>query len=151
MIGQLIVLSFVCFSGMANQNPWQANSIQDFWFLKCPECSFETKDEKTFQAHAVENHPASLDFFIKIVKEETPDENFAGNNYEDMIKSENIFVDSLKCKIWCNIHVYVFPVTTLHLRLNPICFHFRRVARYCLGSSHDMVAEFGPFEIFLIL
>ena len=35
----------------------------------------------------------------------------------------------LKCMTWCNVHVYVFLVTTLHQRLNPICFHFRRVTR----------------------
>ena len=52
----------------------------------------------------------------------------------------------LKCMTWCNVHVYVFLITTLH----PICFHFRRVTRYCHGSSHDVAAEFGPSEVFLI-
>ena len=38
-------------------NPWQVKSIQEFSFLKCPECAFDSKEEDTFQDHAIENHP----------------------------------------------------------------------------------------------
>ena len=52
---------FAYFSGtMTNQNPWQVDSIQDFWFLRCPECSFDTKEEEHFRVHAIENHPESF-------------------------------------------------------------------------------------------
>ena len=33
-------------------NPWQVESIQDFSCLKCPECSFDTKEENLFENHA---------------------------------------------------------------------------------------------------
>ena len=48
-----------------DNNPWLVESIHDFYFLKCPECDFDSKEENTFQDHAVENHPLSFVFFIK--------------------------------------------------------------------------------------
>ena len=44
-------------------NPWQVANIQEFYFLKCPECDFMHKEESDFQNHAVENHPLSVTFF----------------------------------------------------------------------------------------
>ena len=41
------------------ENPWQVDSIEAFACLKCPECVFNTKENKVFQNHAVENHPLS--------------------------------------------------------------------------------------------
>ena len=46
-------------------NPWQVESIQAFYFLKCPECTFTHKEESNFQTHAIENHPLSVTFFEK--------------------------------------------------------------------------------------
>ena len=53
-------------------NPWLVDSLQDFLFLKCPECTFDTKEEENFQEHAIERHPLSLVFFEnnRIYKEE---------------------------------------------------------------------------------
>ena len=45
------------------ENPWYVDSMQDFWFMKCPECIFETREEDIFQAHAIGNHPKSCVFF----------------------------------------------------------------------------------------
>ena len=42
-----------------SENPWNVESVQDFWYLKCPECFFDTQEEDIFQLHAVENHPLS--------------------------------------------------------------------------------------------
>ena len=54
-----------------DENPWQVESLQDFSYLKCPECSFDAKEEEVFEYHATENHPLSFVFFGKIfVKEE---------------------------------------------------------------------------------
>ena len=53
-----------------DMNPWQVESIQDFSFLKCPECTFDTKDEDTFQDHATESHPLSFVLFEKTLKVE---------------------------------------------------------------------------------
>ena len=38
-------------------NPWSANSVQDFCFYCCPECSFRSHAMGAFQDHAVEKHP----------------------------------------------------------------------------------------------
>ena len=40
-----------------NKNPWQVESIQEFVYLNCPECSFKTQEENQFQEHAVSEHP----------------------------------------------------------------------------------------------
>ena len=46
-----------------DKNPWQVDSIHAFYFLKCPECIFNTNEEFTFQEHAIENHPLSFVLF----------------------------------------------------------------------------------------
>ena len=52
-------------------NPWQVDSLQDFLYLKCPECTFDTQEDLCFQDHAIENHPLSFVFFGEtFVKEE---------------------------------------------------------------------------------
>ena len=52
-------------------NPWQVESIQAFYYIKCPECKFDTKKEINFEDHAIENHPLSYELFgKKSVKEE---------------------------------------------------------------------------------
>ena len=46
-------------------NPWFVDSLQTFWQLKCPECTFDSKEEDTFKYHAVTKHPLSLVLFGK--------------------------------------------------------------------------------------
>lgn len=50
---------------MMNSNPWQVKSIQEFYCLKCPECTFFSKEEHDFKDHAVEYHPLSFSLFGK--------------------------------------------------------------------------------------
>ena len=58
------LLSFF-FTDTMSQNPWQVDSIEVFYYLKCPECTFDTQEEVTFQDHAVANHPLSFTLFGK--------------------------------------------------------------------------------------
>ena len=46
-------------------NPWYVESIEDFTFICCPECSYKSKTETKFQIHALENHPQCLVFFYE--------------------------------------------------------------------------------------
>ena len=46
-------------------NPWEVDSIREFYFLKCPECDFTHKEENFFQNHAIDSHPLSIPFFEK--------------------------------------------------------------------------------------
>ena len=86
-------------------NPWQVDSLQDFLFLKCPECTFDTQEEENFENHASENHPLSFVFFGKtFMKEENVnlDESYSEDykdpliingeikNQSDMTPSENL-------------------------------------------------------------
>ena len=48
-----------------NQNPWAVESLQSFYFLKCPECDFDTKEENSFENHATKSHPLSFVLFDK--------------------------------------------------------------------------------------
>ena len=85
---------FCLFQRIMTPNPWQVGSIQEFYFLKCPECTFDTKEESQFQEHAVENHPLSFALFGKSEKSEInhveekfeneiENDNFDGNEYDD--------------------------------------------------------------------
>ena len=47
------------------QNPWAVDSIKAFYFLKCPECDFDTKEENSFEIHATKNHTLSFVLFGK--------------------------------------------------------------------------------------
>ena len=62
---------------MESDNPWHVDSIQTFWFLKCPECNFYSKKEEIFQDHAIENHPKSWELFSKTL-----------NVYQNVVESE---------------------------------------------------------------
>ena len=48
---------------MMDSNPWQVDSIDEFYFLKCPECMFFSQEENDFKGHAIENHPMSNTLF----------------------------------------------------------------------------------------
>ena len=48
-----------------DSNPWQVDSIQTFYCLKCPECMFFSQKEIDFKDHAMENHPMSYLLFGK--------------------------------------------------------------------------------------
>ena len=39
------------------ENPWLVESIQEFYFLKCPECSFHSKEENDFRGKNLSNCP----------------------------------------------------------------------------------------------
>ena len=62
------IFIFHLFSRMDDNNPWKVESIEAFYFLKCPECNFFTKEDKTFYNHAVENHSLSFVLFGKPAK-----------------------------------------------------------------------------------
>ena len=44
-------------------NPWAVTCIDSFNFLCCPECVYRSKEESSFQSHAIQNHPKSEAFF----------------------------------------------------------------------------------------
>ena len=82
-------------------------SIQDFNFFCCPECIYRTKEEISFQAHAIQNHEQSKKFFhnsIQVKEEvnrgneifkeienfEENDENVKSENFDDPLEMEDI-------------------------------------------------------------
>ena len=44
-------------------NPWNVQNISEFNFFCCPECVYRSKEETSFQSHAIQNHPRSRIFF----------------------------------------------------------------------------------------
>ena len=48
---------------MANFHPWMVESIEAFSFYCCPECTFRSKEENFFEAHALQNHDLSRYLF----------------------------------------------------------------------------------------
>ena len=80
-------------------NPWSVSSVHDFWFLRCPECPFDTKDEVYFQAHAIEKHPASLTLFgEKSVKKEALDKDYEFVEYKNEAPTESLFSPEVHIK-----------------------------------------------------
>ena len=72
------------------ENPWQVESLEDFLYLKCPECNFDAKEAEVFEDHATENHPLSFAFFVKTsVKEEYLDVDEFNLESENMIVTPN--------------------------------------------------------------
>merc|ERR1712008_621506 len=77
-------------------NPWFVDSLQTFWQLKCPECTFDSKEEDTFKYHAVTKHPMSLVLFgkefnypvenpiIDLIKTEISQEKCSGKNFNSV-------------------------------------------------------------------
>ena len=82
-------------SGMTtSSNPWLVPSVHDFWFLRCPECPFETKEVGFFEEHAIENHPLSLELFVKAVKEENNQDYTESYDFRQG-STETLFVSSI--------------------------------------------------------
>ena len=81
------------------QNPWAVESLQAFYFLKCPECNFDTDKENLFEIHATENHALSFVLFDKKcvvedfdtidIKEEPLSHFDTQNSYDDQKSSTN--------------------------------------------------------------
>jgi len=92
-------------------NPWHVESIHAFYFLKCPECGFDTKEEKNFQTHAIQNHPMSSVLFGErvlakkiVILEQKPDpdeyEKDWNNQEESLLPSnDQIITDETTSKI----------------------------------------------------
>ena len=70
-------------------NPWHVESILAFYYLKCPECEFDSREENNFVHHAKEYHPQSNVLFGEANYSE-PSFNFNGEFDTDQIKQENI-------------------------------------------------------------
>jgi len=61
------------------RNPWQVESIKSFNFFCCPECVYRSKEESTFEDHALQNHPQSKILFhdVQVKEEDCKDENLS--------------------------------------------------------------------------
>ena len=76
---------------MMNSNPWNVESIDEFSYFNCPECTFHSKEKTYFQDHATRNHPLSSVFFCKgtkVIK-------FSNHNELNQLKQLNV---DEKCK-----------------------------------------------------
>ena len=84
-------------------NPWNVDSIHEFYFLNCPECPFLAKDESYFQDHALKKHPLSFVLFGKsiqdplvIIKEEQSE---TENGFSTRVLIDNSIDDKEEIKI----------------------------------------------------
>ena len=74
-----------------DSNPWQVDSIQTFYCLKCPECMFFSHEEFNFKHHAMENHPLSYLLFGKSENNEEmaqhEEKSDIDENYENVLST----------------------------------------------------------------
>ena len=86
-------------------NPWKVQSIHDFNYFCCPECVYRSKEQLSFQAHAVQNHVLSRTFFAEsdtdtnvtqedIVKIDIKEELLEFDHNVDQVKPEDTFSDT---------------------------------------------------------
>ena len=76
---------------MMNSNPWNVESIDEFSYFNCPECTFHSKEKVYFQDHATRNHPLSSVLFCKGTKVII----FSNRNKLNQLKHLNV---DKKCK-----------------------------------------------------
>ena len=76
-------------------NPWLVDSLQTFWQLKCPECTFDSKEEDIFKYHAVTKHPLSLALFAKEFDYSVTVNNQSLGSIKSEISKEKQFDNSL--------------------------------------------------------
>ena len=104
-----------------DENPWLVESLQDFSFLKCPECTFNTQEEGTFEDHATENHPLSFVLFGKTVKEEIHDPLFQDLKPVSKTKIKELnekFFESIQTG---NVHLKINHVESLQEEIRYNC------------------------------
>ncbi len=85
-------------------NPWLVPSVEEFFFLCCPECVFRSKEESSFQTHALQNHPQSSALFytnfphaadeVKVEKCDPDDRN---NDQDNNDSEDSESLDCAKC------------------------------------------------------
>ena len=105
-------------------NPWNVESLEAFTFLKCPECIFDTQKEDIFQYHAFENHPLSIAFFGKNVKNEP---------VEDMVEETEICDENLSSTLTENLEV--------ELKEEPLEYVEENNSEYFESYDEDFPAE----------
>ena len=76
-------------------NPWLVDSLQTFWQLKCPECTFDSKEEDIFKYHAVTKHPLSLSLFAKEFDYSVTVKNQSLDSIKTEVSQEKQFDNSL--------------------------------------------------------
>ena len=76
---------------MMNSNPWNVESVDEFSYFNCPECTFHSKEKARFEDHATRNHPLSSILFCKGTKLIT----FTNRNELNQLKHLN---NDKKCK-----------------------------------------------------
>lgn len=54
---------FFVFSGKMTFNPWNVDSLEAFTFFCCPECDYKSRTSRSFEGHALKNHPMSYTYF----------------------------------------------------------------------------------------
>ena len=90
---------------MTSENPWAVYSVQAFSFLKCPECTFDAKEEKIFQFHAVENHPLSFVLFGQAEEVKKLGENLVSTD-ENSISENNDLIEDVEEEITIKEDLY---------------------------------------------
>ena len=66
-------------------NPWYVESIEAFFYFKCPECPFLSQVKKYFEDHAVKNHILSTVLFGKGIENLNHDNEMTSEECESEI------------------------------------------------------------------
>ena len=82
-------------------NPWHVKNLEDFTFICCPECIYKSKDAKSFECHALQNHPGSIDFFqidkVSVVLETISNIDLQRNNSQPCVNESFKSEEEIEC------------------------------------------------------
>ena len=88
-------------------NPWLVDSLQTFWQLKCPECTFDSKEEDIFKYHAVTKHPLSLALFAKEFDYSVTVNNQSLGSIKTEVSQENLMSPMfVKYEVKCHLNYH---------------------------------------------
>ena len=77
------------------ESPWNVESLYKFQYFNCPTCSYKNDIKQDFVNHAVNSHPESKKYFMKILNHESFSDVIIPLEYE----SEQPNIETLKSEI----------------------------------------------------
>ena len=85
---------------MSEFNPWQVESLEEFLYFCCPECSNKSQNRELFVHHALLHHPKSQ-IFLENLEEIFSDEdtNFEIEDSKFEIENTNLEIEDSKIEI----------------------------------------------------
>ena len=85
-IGITLVFFFISRMLQNSQCPWIVESLEDFLYYCCPECSGRNQSRDDFLQHALKEHPNAKNYLVPIYVKNEFDEEYADIDIKNRYK-----------------------------------------------------------------